>query len=268
MPPKRDWFETFFDATYGKVLAGQFDESRSREHARIVKRLLGVRKGARVLDVPCGVGRLTIPLAEMGLAMTGVDFAAGYLQRARREARRRGLAIRFVCRDMREIAFDAEFDAAFNFFGSIGYFADAGNVRFCRRAWAALRPGGRFLVEGMNRSWLLSHFRPDHEHQIGGVRVTIRNRFDERTGRVEADWTFHRKAGRRRRRISMRIYNGAEMRAMLREAGFRDVRLFGYPPLGRFSRHSRRLLAVARRPPLNWSRPGSSPSRRCATRSG
>ena len=48
----------------------------------------------------------------------------------------------------------------------------------------------------------------------------------------------------------MRIYNGAEMRAMLREAGFREVRLFGYPPLGRFSRHSRRLLGVARRPPL------------------
>ena len=249
MSREAEWFEGFFDATYGEVLAGSFDDEGTAEQARIVRRLLGARRGARVLDVPCGIGRLTVPLAEGGLRMTGVDFAAGYLRRGRREARRRGLDIRFVRRDMREIDFDGEFDAAFNWFGSIGYFGDADNVGFCRRVFEALRPGGGFLVEGINKSWLLGHFKARHEHTFAGIRVTHENRWLARAGRVESDWTFHLPTGPDRRHISMRIYNGADMRALLRAAGFVDIRLHGWPPLGRFTRHSRRLIAVARRPP-------------------
>jgi len=248
MARKAEWFDGFFDATYGKVLAGTFDEERSIEQARVVRRLLGVRKGAKVLDVPCGIGRLTIPLAEMGLAMTGVDFAAGYLRRGRREARKRGLDVRFVCRDMRESDFHEEFDAAFNYFGSIGYFREAENVAFCRRVLHALRPGGRFLVEGMNRSWLLSHFVSRKDGTYGGIAITHENRWDAAAERVESDWTFHLPAGDVKHHISMCVYNGAGIRRLLRAAGFRDIRLHGWSPLKRFTRHSRRFLAVATRP--------------------
>jgi SAM-dependent methyltransferase len=248
MGAKGEWFADFFDATYGKILAGTFDDARTLEQARAAKRLLRVRKPMRVLDIACGIGRLTIPLAGMGLSMTGVDLVAGYVRRARRAARRRGLDVRFLCRDMREIDFDGEFDAALSYFTSIGYFGNEENLRFCRKALAALKPGGRFLIETINRSWLLAHFRPRGEQTASGIRVTSRNRYDEATRRVESDWTFHLPAGRQRRHISLRVYNSAEMRAMLRAAGFRGIRFHASPPVGRFSRHSKRLIAVAERP--------------------
>ncbi len=58
-------------------------------------------------------------------------------------------------------------------------------------------------------------------------------------------------AGRKTERhtISIRCYSGPELRDLLREAGFREVRLYGYPPAGRLTRHSRRLIAVASKPP-------------------
>jgi O-methyltransferase involved in polyketide biosynthesis len=148
---------------------------------------------------------------------------------------------------MRQIDFDGEFDAAFNWFGSFGYFTDAQNLAFCRRVLAALKPGGRFLVEGLNKSWLLSHFRAGADETIGGVRITHRNRWDARRGRMVSNWTFRRGPQTERRRVSMRLFNGAEIRALLRSAGFREVRLLGYPPLGRFTRHCRRVIAVARK---------------------
>ena len=74
-----EWYEKFFDGLYARVLPKTFDETRSLEHARMVKKLLRVRKGGRVLDIPCGTGRLTIPLARMGLAMTGVDLSRGHV---------------------------------------------------------------------------------------------------------------------------------------------------------------------------------------------
>jgi len=243
-----EWFERFFDGLYARVLPRSFDRPATREQARMVKRLLKLRRGQSCLDIPCGMGRLTIPLARMGLAMTGVDLTGAYLRRARRLARQQGLDARFVHSDMRAIDFDAEFDGAFNWFGSFGYFSDAGNLAFCRRVFAALKPGGRFLVEGMNKSWVLSHFRPADDRTIGGVRIETRNRWNTRTDRVHSTWTFSKGKATERHTIRMRLFNGSEMRALLRQAGFREIALFPRPPVGRFTRHSRRLIAVARRP--------------------
>ena len=242
------WFERFFEGLYARVLPDTFDEETTQGHARIVKRLLRARKGASVLDIPCGTGRVTLPLAGMGLVMTGVDLTARYLARARREARRRGLDVRFIESDMRDIAFEGEFTGAFNWFGSFGYFSDADNLAFCRRIFNALKPGGRFLVEGLNKSWLVSHLRPTVESEVAGVKITTRHRWDDRTGRIQGTWTFRKGRVMERRRSSMRVFNGAEIRGLLRTAGFREIVLYGYSPVARFTQHSRRMIAVGRKP--------------------
>jgi SAM-dependent methyltransferase len=245
---KAPWFRTWFEGMYAKVLSKQFDEAATLRQVVLVKRLLRLRRGQRVLDVPCGTGRLTIPLGRQGLIMTGVDLAPSYIRRARRLARKEGLDIRFHHADMRRIDFDAEFDAAFNWFTSIGYFDRAGDLEFCRRVLRALRPGGRFLVETMNKTALLSHFEPSGEKTVGNIHIATRTRWDGRSSRVHSTWTM--KDGRRteRRTHSIRLYSGPELRSLLREAGFGEVRLYGNRPLGRLTRHARRLIAVAVRP--------------------
>lgn len=242
-----EWYERFFDGLYARVLPKQYDEAATLAQARLVKRLLRLRKGQCALDVPCGVGRLTIPLAQMGVVMTGVDITAPYLRKARRLARQAGVEVRWVHGDMRELDFVEAFHGAFNWFGSFGYFPDEDNLRFCRRVATALRPGGRFLVEGPNKSWLLAHFRTRSQRRIGGVHLTTNSRWDARTSRVYSTWTFTRGRTRERHTLSMRVFNGAEMRALLRQAGFRDIELFTHP-YGRFTRHSRRLIAIGRKP--------------------
>jgi cyclopropane fatty-acyl-phospholipid synthase-like methyltransferase len=243
------WYELFFDGLYQQVLPATFTEAQTREQLAIVRRLLRLSKGRRVLDIPCGMGRLTIPLARSGLKMTGVELSDSYVRRARRTARGVDPAIRFVKADMRCIDFGGEFDAAFNWFGSFGYFADADNLRFAERVLAALRPGGRFLVEGLNKSWLRTHFQPVREEVVGGVRIKHRGRWDKAQTRMLDTWTFSKGTAIERHTSSIRMFNGGELRSLLRAAGFRDIELFGYPPVARLTRHSHRLIAVATRPP-------------------
>ena len=243
-----EWFETFFDGLYGQVLGNVFHESRSLDQARLIKRLLRARKGQRVLDIACGLGRLTIPLANMGLVMTGVDLTAPYVRRARGRAKRQGVDVRFIRQDMRDIAFDAEFHAAFSWFTSFGYFSDADNLRFCKRALQALKPRGRFLVETINKSAVLARFRPRSENLAGRVKIVQHNRWHAKASRMHSTWTLTKDRVTERHRISLKLYSGAEMRKLLHAAGFREIQLYGRPPFGRFSRHSRRLVAVARRP--------------------
>ncbi len=240
------WYATFFDDLYGQVLADQFTPALTARHAQIVKRLLGLRRGQHVLDVPCGQGRIAIPLAKLGMDVTGVDFSQPYLRRARRAARDAGVSVRWICRDMRDIDFQAEFDAAFNWFGSFGYFSDRDNLAFARRVLAALRPGGRFLVEGFNKTWLLRHHLSQWEETHGGVHIANVWRWDERTNRMRDLWTMTKGQRRVRRSVSVRQYSGAEIRNLLLAAGFERIELFRRAPTpAQFTANSRKWVAVA-----------------------
>ena len=247
---ERRWFETFFDDLYGRVLAERSGSDKTLRQARLMKKLLRLRKGQSVLDCPCGMGRVTIPLAKMGLRMTGADFQPAYLARARREATKLGVKAKFVRCDMRELPFVGRFDAVINWFTSFGYFDEAGNLATAKAAFAALKPGGKFLIETQNKTWSVRHFRPRGRVTINGIEIVDRHRWDARTSRVEPVWTFRFGRRVRRHRFSLRLYSGPELRTILRAAGFRDIRLFGHTLAGatRLTRHSPRLIAVGTKP--------------------
>ncbi len=249
MRKSSEWFHRFFDGLYGRVLAGAFRPETTLRQARLVKKLLGLRKGHRALDCPCGQGRLTIPLAGMGLEMTGLDITAPFLRQGRAEAARQGVKVKFLHQDMRRIDFDGEFDAIFNWFTSFGYFSDRENLEFCRRARRALKPGGQVLFEVLNKTWVLSHFQPGHDEVKNGVRIVSRCRWDKRANRMHNVWKLSQGRRSETLRFNMRIYSGPELRALLRQAGFREVRLWAHSSkgVGKLIRHSRRFIAIARK---------------------
>jgi SAM-dependent methyltransferase len=65
--------------------------------------------GGPVLDLACGTGFLTIPLAEAGLTVTGVDFAPAMLEHAQRKAKAADLPIQWVLADCRTLDLDEQF---------------------------------------------------------------------------------------------------------------------------------------------------------------
>ena len=141
-----------------------------------------------------------------------------------------------------------EFDSAFAVF-LLHYARDKKEMlQMCSAVFANLKPGGRFLVEGINKSWIVKHFGPRSEQTIGGIRIIHQRCWNAKTSRVADTWTLCRGRKKEQHRLSMRIYNGSEMRSLLRAAGFRDIKLHPNPPLGRFTRHSRRFIAVASKP--------------------
>lgn len=105
--------------------------------------------GARVLEVGCGPGHLSIRLARQhGLDVTGLDLDPGMIQRARANADRRGNGAArrpsFLVGDVASLAFpDGSFDLVVSTL-SLHHWADptAGLAEIGR----VLRPGARALV--------------------------------------------------------------------------------------------------------------------------
>lgn len=234
-----EWFETFSEDLW--LLRG----SDREPEARFIGKALRLRKGQRVLDAPCGDGGVAVHLARRGIHVTGVDRVPGFISRARRRFGREKLPGDFRVLDLRGLDYEGQFDAAYNWYGSFGYFDDAENLDVLRRLARSLRPAGRLLIDQPNREHILRHFRA--RHQRGAVTTTVKWR--PKTRRVDATWTIRRGSRSRRCRSSMRLYSPGEFRRLFGRAGLEVVAMFGDPEGSAYRRGSRRLVVVGRKRP-------------------
>jgi SAM-dependent methyltransferase len=223
-------------------------DAASDAEAAQVASLLNLQPGQRVLDAPCGHGRITQRLAQRGVQMVGIDRAPHFIRAAREAAAALALDIDYRLGDLRDLALAAEFDAAFNWFTGFGYFDDETDRDILRRYHAALRPGGRLLLELQNRDRLLRFFNPTsaHAHQVGPDVMVDANTFDVISGRVETTRHIIRNGQLRRTGFSTRVFAFTEIRHWLLEAGFARVEAFdrdGTP----FTIESRRMAVTATR---------------------
>ena len=125
------------------LLSGNVDKRWRRKTARALESSLV--EGARVLDVACGTGDLSLVLAEAGRArVVGLDFCRPMLEIARRKADEGSRLIPFVEGDALRLPFaDETFDAATIAFGLRNLAGVADGLRELRRI---LKPGGRLAV--------------------------------------------------------------------------------------------------------------------------
>jgi SAM-dependent methyltransferase len=218
------WYDSFFRGCWqAHQLAGEPADKTAHE-ADLLVRLLELKSASRVLDVPCGEGRHAIELASRGCRVSGVDFNPVVVAAAQERARALGLVgADFVAGDMRDLAHNEIFDAAYCFFGSFGYFDDAGNSAFARAVCRGLRTGGRFLIDTHVQESLLPRFRERDWswEKDRSTRLLQERTVNLETGRIDCAWTWVA-AGVEKERgwSSIRLYSYRDLSALLRDAGF------------------------------------------------
>lgn len=111
-------------------------------------RRLKLPAGARVLDIACGTGNVTIPLARQGFVVSGVDIAPNLLEQARERAVVEGVQVAFDEGDAEQLPYpDASFDAVVTMFGAM--FAPRPEVVATEMA-RVLKPGGLLAMGNWN----------------------------------------------------------------------------------------------------------------------
>ena len=247
-----DWVEALYDELLADVLLRRDEVSRELD---FLCQALELRAGMTVFDQGCGVGSLALPLAQRGLHLVGIDQAGAYVGEARATAAQLGLTASFHLADARTFVPSPPVDAAFSWWTSWGHADDAGNLAMLQRAAQALKPGGRFVLDGMNVCGVLRDFAPEvvttrAVARLGGeVELRRLSRVDLPRGELLKTWVYSLPDGRQVRRPSaMRLYPPWQVQALLEAAGFVEVRLLGSMEGEPLALDSPRLIPVARRP--------------------
>jgi ubiquinone/menaquinone biosynthesis C-methylase UbiE len=219
-----------FDATFGpdylhfyrQFLTDDVDNAEAAE----VTALLDLGPGMRVLDAPCGHGRIGNRLAAAGVEVVGVDRSDAFLAVARRDAHDRQVSGRFARGDLRRLPLSGPFDAALCWFTSFGYFEDDDNRRVLAEYRRVLRTGGRLLVESLHHDGFVRHFTsaPDATvTEAGNDLLVDATRFDPVTGRVVTRRTVVRNGTIHHSDHFIRLPTVPEWQAWLADAGFSSV---------------------------------------------
>lgn len=246
----KPWYEEVFDEDYLRTLPFTTAQQTGREVA-FIRKVLALPEGSEVLDVACGYGRHALEFAQTGIRITGLDLSLPLLIRAADDAQRRGLAVNFVHADMREMAFDSQFDAAYCVMSSFGYFDEETNLRVASSICRSLKPGGRFLLDIINRDYIVGDLPSRVWWEGDGCVVLEEVDFNYHTSRVMIRRSVVFSDGRQtEQEISMRAYSLHELGKLLRQAGFRVLEVSGgLATRSKFyGSASRNIIAVCQRP--------------------
>jgi SAM-dependent methyltransferase len=115
------------------------------------KRWLPKNKDARILELCCGTGRLTLPIAKDGYTICGVDFTSSMLEQAKVKASEEGLEIEFIEADIRTLDLPEKYDLIFIPFNSIHHlYKNEDLFKAFKVVKNHLNEGGLFLFDCFN----------------------------------------------------------------------------------------------------------------------
>jgi SAM-dependent methyltransferase len=213
--------------------------------------------GPRVLELACGTGRITIPIALSGLAIDGLDFSLSMLQLARERAKASQAAITFHHGDIRQLPFDASYDFIFLPTGTFSHLLTRDDVeRFLSGVRRALRSNGVVAIDVHNptTTWLKSLPLPstpkqtnfEHRRTHERIRVTTRDEYraDHQILTQQHRYTFA-DGSVRESTVVLKLYFPIELQWLLHNNGFRIEQIYGGYDREPFSAQSARQIILA-----------------------
>jgi SAM-dependent methyltransferase len=199
--------------------------------------------------------------------VVGTDLSQLYVKIASERAEKAGLSkkVRFRVADMRrvgqELRGEAPFDTIVNLITSFGFYDERTNDDVLRQCLKLVKAGGLFVLEIMNRDWIVRNFEPNGFscHTLNGKELIVLEErdFDVVSSRMRSTWTFlHQQDGdkfvrKKKVTIDHRLWSLHELIEMFSRTGWRFRAVchgFGGAAETKSMMDAKRFLFVAEKP--------------------
>lgn len=245
------WYVNFFGEDYLNIYRHTLTADRTEKEVAFAEQRLELNRSARVLDLCCGTGRHSVHLAKRGYQVTGLDLSEPYLDLARRAATDSRVALDTVSADMRAIPFKDYFDAVINMYSSFGYLeSEAEDLKVLESISRSLKPGGRFLLDILNREWAVANYiQNDWHSETDGTLYVEHRALDLESSRMRVRFVIVDPNGGRHDSIGhdIRLYTLTEMIRLLERVGLGKIEVFGGFDSEPYGIETRRMILCARK---------------------
>lgn len=256
-----EWFESEkFWTQYAPIM---FDDARWAEApavAQYVKDIANLKAGSKVLDAGCGLGRISVELAALGLDVTGVDIIQTELDAARESADAEGVSLTLINQDLRSFHVPNQFDCAINLYTSFGYCDTIEeDMQILSNIAESLKKGGTFILECTSRETAILYWTPGEEFERAGYRVVTHFEVEGAWEGLRSQWTLYPLQGTNTASLRgapatkqsvidhtfiQRLYPAAFLRDKLLELGFSKAEVFGDFDKSPYDEHARTMVIV------------------------
>jgi SAM-dependent methyltransferase len=205
---------------------------------------LALAAGGRILEIACGTGRLTLPLAQKAFDIVGLDISAPMIEEAKRKTESlkagsgKALKVEWHVGDCRDFSLKEKFPLVFIPCNSLQHLYSAKDVAaFLGCVKKHLAPGGKFALDVFKPDLSMLSRDPGSKHHVmmyldaDGREVSLdeKTSYDHLTQINKIVWFHSLKDGTvlRTDHFQMRQYFPAELTALLEAGGFAIEERFG-----------------------------------------
>ncbi len=219
---EKDWFQEWFNTPYYHQLYDNRNDTEAEKFMLNLINFLQLKKGAKILDLPCGRGRHAIFLNKCGYDVVGADLSTNNIKFAKQYAND---SLRFTKHDMREDLI-YKYDAIFNLFTSFGYFDDdKTNISVLKKFKEGLLKEGVLVIDFLNinkiKEKLITTERIQKEYILFKISRSIEKDQLVKTIDFEVDEEqFHFEE-------KVRSFSFQDFKNMSDQAGLEIIKVFG-----------------------------------------
>lgn len=225
-----DWWRRIFTALYLKTdgdVVG--DHNITHQEVDLFSEILKLSPDDKILDLCCGQGRHSLELARRTFKyVEGLDRSHYLIQKAKAQAKKTGLDIRFREGDARKLPYAPDtFDVVVILGNSFGYFETIqDDMRVLKEVFRVLKPRGRLLIDVPDGEYLREHFQPRSWEWMDKKYFVCRERSLslDRQRLISREVVTHVEKGVIADQFyAERLYTRESLGELLKMAGFSDI---------------------------------------------
>lgn len=244
-------FELFSSPDYLNIYGETTSRKRTQTELRFGEKALGWDRDHWILDAPCGQGRHTWELRRRGYRVIGLDLSEFLLETARSQRHEHEKDVFLVRGHLARLPIaSGTIHWAMSLFSSFGYAeTEEENLHILREYARALVPGGKLLIDLMNRHHLIRFLSPVYRHKKGRLFVREERAIINDGRRLSNHITVTEPGGEERHYLyAPWLFNGWELSWMAEQAGLKTDEVYGHFDGRAYTEDGERAMLVARKP--------------------
>lgn len=190
----------------------------------------------KVLDIPCGIGRVSRGLLERGMSVTGVDISTPFLDEFKRSSVNESTSatlklVNASFDDFLNRLFSEKYDLIINWWTSFGYHSYEKDLEFFKNLLNVSQRDTILMVETWHREYIAQHRMHFSYKDLGTMVVVNENSFSENDSKVYTIHKYYQKTGKDlifkgEFDSSIKLYSKGEIFGLLKSAGWEIIDVF------------------------------------------